>query len=206
MAKLIFIGEKFGGRVYEFVVEKTSVGRGDHNTLTIHDASVSQSHCEILVYGTEVIVRDLGSSNGTFVNGVRLDNQQQRPLHNGQTVKFGFIEARLELMSSSASNTVTDVTAVHAHVRHQREQSEPKPSHPASVTLESSAPSPVADHTMMLPRSAPTAEPPTPPTPPMAAIPGSTAKPPNPAVLVVVVAAILVGLAMLGWFILARSR
>lgn len=203
MAKLIFIGEKFDGRVYEFAVEKTSVGRGDHNTLTIQDASVSQSHCEILVYGTEVIVRDLGSSNGTFVNGVRLDKQQQRPLHNGQTVKFGSIEARLELMSSSASNTVTDVTAVHAHVRHQREQIEPKPSHPASVTLESSAPSPVADHTMMLPRSAPTAPP---PTPPITAIPDKTEKPRNPAVLVVVVAAILIGLAMLCWFILARSR
>ena len=63
MAKLIFLGEKFAGRVYEFAVEKTTVGRGDHNTLTIHHPSVSYSHCEILDYGTEVIVRDLGSSN-----------------------------------------------------------------------------------------------------------------------------------------------
>ena len=83
MTKLIFIDEKFGGRVYEFVVPETTVGRGGHNTLTIRDASVSQTHCEILAYGPEVIVRDLGSSNGTFVNGERLHNQQ-RQLKAGQ--------------------------------------------------------------------------------------------------------------------------
>src|SRR3989442_1695378 len=57
MTKLIFIDEKFGGRVYEFVVPETTVGRGDHNMLTIRDASVSLTHCEILAYGPEVIVR-----------------------------------------------------------------------------------------------------------------------------------------------------
>ena len=95
MAKLIFIGEKFVGRVYELAIEKTTVGRGDHNTLTIHDPSVSHSHCEILVYGTEVIVRDLGSSNGTVVDGRRLQDQQQHPLDDHQIVKFGAVEARL---------------------------------------------------------------------------------------------------------------
>ena len=117
MAKLIFIGDKFGDRVYEFSVDKTTVGRGDHNTLTIHDASVSHTHCEILVYGPEVIVRDLGSSNGTSVNGERL-HDQQRPLLSGQIVKFGSVEARLELEPPTRGDTATDVTAVYSHARH----------------------------------------------------------------------------------------
>jgi len=154
MARLIFIGEKFGGRVYEFALEKTTVGRGDHNTLTVHDVSISNSHCEILVYRAEVIVRDLGSRNGTFVNGVRLQNQQ-RPLHQGQVVKFGSIEARLELDSESTTHTDSDVTAFHAHARHLRQQQDAPLTPPdISLTLDSGPASAPTGPTMMLPRSA----------------------------------------------------
>src|SRR4026208_2582560 len=96
MAKLIFLDEQFSGRTYEFALPKITVGRGDHNALTIHDNGVSQTHCEILVYGSEVIVRDLGSRNGTFVAGTLLQNHQAQ-LKHGQTVRFGSVEARLEL-------------------------------------------------------------------------------------------------------------
>jgi predicted component of type VI protein secretion system len=150
MAKLIFTGEKFKGRAYEFAVEKTTVGRGDHNMLAIHDSSVSQTHCEILVNGSEVIVRDLGSSNGTVVNGERLRNQQ-RQLRGGQTVKFGLVEARLELEQRSYSDTATAETAIHSYVRHQHDP-EQEPLNPAlhSMTLDPSEPSPGA-YTVALP-------------------------------------------------------
>ena len=62
MARLVFIGENLKGRVYDLVVDQTTVGRDEPNTLVIRDDSVSTRHCEILVYGTEVIVRDLGSA------------------------------------------------------------------------------------------------------------------------------------------------
>ena len=61
MAKLVFTDKNFAGRVYELLLEKTTVGRGDHNTLVIHDNSLSSSHCEILMHGSEIIVRDLDS-------------------------------------------------------------------------------------------------------------------------------------------------
>ncbi len=150
MAKLIFIGEKFGGRSYEFAVERTTVGRGDHNTITIHDPSVSQSHCEILVNDTEVIVRDLGSSNGTVVNGKRLHNQQCQ-LKAGQTVKFGSVEARLELGQHSFSDTATAETAVRSHARHQHDHG-PIPINPALLTM-TLDPSP-GDYTVALPNPA----------------------------------------------------
>ena len=150
MAKLIFVGEKFGGRSYQFAVERTTVGRGEHNTLTIHDSSVSQTHCEILVNGPEVIVRDLGSSNGTVVNGERIRNQQ-RQLKGGQTVKFGLVEARLELGQQSFSDTATAETAIHSYARHQHAP-EQEPMNPAlhSMTLDPSDSSPGA-YTVELP-------------------------------------------------------
>lgn len=150
MARLIFTTGKFAGRVYEFAVPKTTVGRGDQNTLTIHDSSVSHAHCEIYAYDQDVIVRDLGSSNGTFVNGERLFNQQ-RPLAHGQTVKFGSVEARLEVDGSSRPSDDTDVTAIHSHARHLRE---PKKSHASEkITMGDGPATDPEDHTMVLPRN-----------------------------------------------------
>ena len=152
MAKLIFTDEQFGGRVYEFALPKTTIGRGDHNTLTIRDNAVSQTHCEILVFGPEVIVRDLGSSNGTVVNGVRLHNQQ-RPLLAGQIVKFGSITARLELEESS-SDTATDETAIHSYAQFLREKhNEAKSPANAAMTLQPASESNPIHHTLLLPRS-----------------------------------------------------
>jgi predicted component of type VI protein secretion system len=139
MARLVFTDTKFSGRVYEFALPKTTVGRGDHNTLAIHDPSVSQAHCEILVYGPEVIVRDLGSTNGTFVNGVRLFNQQCQ-LKPGQTVRFGLVEARLELEPPSVSDTAIAETAIFSHVRHVHEDpGENLRAGPVSMALEPNA-------------------------------------------------------------------
>ncbi len=134
MAKLIFSGDKFRGRVYEFTLEKTTVGRGDHNTLVLHDPSVSHTHCEILVFGEEVIVRDLGSRNGTLVRGVRLQHQQ-RPVNHGDVVAFGDVEARLELDEPSEPDSATDFTAVRGYAEYLREQQQGKPKTPADASL-----------------------------------------------------------------------
>ena len=113
MPKLLFISQDFSGRFHVLESEKTTVGRGNHNSLVLHDNSISKSHCEIQVNGVEVIVRDLGSKNGTVVNGERL-RSQQRQLKHGQIVKFGSVEARLELEEPPFTrDSATDVTAGH---------------------------------------------------------------------------------------------
>ena len=151
MARLIFTDEQFGGRVYEFALPKTTIGRGDHNTLIIRDKVVSQTHCEILVFGPEVIVRDLGSSNGTFVNGERLHNEQ-RPLLAGQIVKFGSVTARLELEEPTPDMT-TDETAIFSYAQYRREQLEQPKTPNAAMTLPSAPESTPIQHTLLLPRS-----------------------------------------------------
>jgi pSer/pThr/pTyr-binding forkhead associated (FHA) protein len=202
MAKLIFTGEKFAGRIYELVVEATTVGRGDANTLVIHDASVSQNHCEILLNGPEVIVRDLGSSNGTFVNGARLRNQQSQLL-SGQIVKFGSVTARLELETSSPAetDTATDVTAIHAHARYRREPQQNPVARPlpAGMTLESDATA--VEHTLMLPRPAAEANANVPASPPAPEPPKTT----NRTLLMLLGISVALGLAALLWWLFGHG-
>ena len=120
MPKLHFTDKNFEGRVYELVVERTTVGRGEHNTLVIADDSVSVNHCDILVYGQEVIIRERGSSNGTFIDEVRVEGQM--PAHNGQVLQFGSVVARLEVEPGRASDeTTTDLTAVYEYSKVKRD-------------------------------------------------------------------------------------
>lgn len=153
MAKLTFTDPKFAGKTYKLFLEKTTVGRSDANTLVIRDESISSRHCEILVYGTEVIVRDLGSSNGTFVNAACLRNQQS-VVKSGQILRIGSVEARIEIDASDRLDHHTDVTAVFTHaraVRDQRRARNKAPLDPVQV-LEAADRSP-HEQTILVPKS-----------------------------------------------------
>ena len=195
--KLIFLSEKFAGRVYEFAIEKTTVGRGDHNTLTIQDSSVSHSHCEILVYGTEVIVRDLGSSNGTMVDGKRLRKEQQSPLESGQIVKFGLIEARLDLSIEPGTDTVTGWTAVHSHVRYSGDK--PKPA--TSMTSQREGAPVRDDHTLIVSPTPALTEKQKAVKPPIASRQAGSSRKGRLILVAVVIGAVVV---LLCWLILAK--
>lgn len=76
-------GETLGA----FVVKARSViGRHPQSDLVVAAQSVSRRHAQIEQSGGAVVLTDLGSSNGTFVNGERV---QRRTLRNGDRVSFG---------------------------------------------------------------------------------------------------------------------
>ncbi len=81
------------GRTHELKVDKTTVGRVEDNMFQIAEPSVSSHHCEVLVRGNDVIVRDLNSTNGTFINGEKVT---EGPIKPGQILRLGQIEMRLE--------------------------------------------------------------------------------------------------------------
>jgi hypothetical protein len=155
MAKLIFTSMNYAGQVFELVRENNTVGRGAQNHLVIPDNSLSSAHCVILANGNEIIVRDLGSRNGTYVDGVRLNNQQSAAKH-GHIVRFGSVEARLELDPPSSEDTLSDITAIHTMGRlmrdQRREQKRPKPSE-SPVQLAPSDPSADDGNTAILARA-----------------------------------------------------
>jgi hypothetical protein len=66
-----------------------SVGRGFANDFKIEDPSVSGCHCQIIVNNGMAVIKDLGSTNGTFINRVPVTEAM---LESGQTVHLGGVE------------------------------------------------------------------------------------------------------------------
>ena len=93
MAKLVVLSAGLAGRTYELNVDRTTIGRVEDNTFQIAEPSVSSHHCEVLLRGGDVVIKDLNSTNGTFING---DKINESVLKAGQTLKLGSIELRLE--------------------------------------------------------------------------------------------------------------
>ena len=69
------------------------VGRNPASDHRLDDPTVSGHHCEIVVLNDEVFVRDLGSTNGTFINGQQI---RESPLRAGETLHVGTVEMALE--------------------------------------------------------------------------------------------------------------
>ena len=62
------------GQVYDLKLGKNIFGRGGLSDLKIQSLGISKEHCEIHVYKDKMMIVDLKSSNGTFVNGVKIQN------------------------------------------------------------------------------------------------------------------------------------
>lgn len=102
MARLVILSEGFTGKAHELTVDKTTIGRVDDNTFPIPEGSVSSHHCEILLRSGDVIVRDLNSTNGTFINGQQISGEA--PLKPGQILRLGQVEMRLEDASAKPAS------------------------------------------------------------------------------------------------------
>ncbi|MFN2557099.1 MAG: FHA domain-containing protein [Nitriliruptorales bacterium] len=66
--------------------DRTTVGRHPDSDIFLHDVTVSRRHSELLREGRTFALRDLGSLNGSYVNGVRVD---ERVLESGDEVQIG---------------------------------------------------------------------------------------------------------------------
>lgn len=108
MAKLVVLNDTLKGLTHELKVERTTVGRVDDNTFPLAEASVSSHHAEILLKGTDVVIKDLNSTNGTFINGERIT---EAPLKPGQTLRLGNVELKLDGPASAAKKQL-DATMV----------------------------------------------------------------------------------------------
>ena len=68
MLRLVMLSPGMTGRALELKADKSTIGRLEDNTFPIVEPSVSSHHCEILLRGSEVVVRDLNSTNGSYIN------------------------------------------------------------------------------------------------------------------------------------------
>ena len=72
----------------------TTVGRLPESTISINDTNVSRNHAEIRTGSAAYVAVDLGSTNGTMVNGVRIVGEQR--LNDGDIISFGSTHVRFE--------------------------------------------------------------------------------------------------------------
>jgi hypothetical protein len=100
MAKLVVLTQSMAGRSCELAAERTTIGRVEDNAFQIAEPSVSSRHCEILLRGSDVVVKDLNSTNGTFINGEKISEAVLKP---GQTLRLGNIDLRLEVPGAPAA-------------------------------------------------------------------------------------------------------
>ncbi len=77
------------GQRKEFTLERKStvIGRKTDADLRIPLSEISRAHCELTQNGRSVTLRDLGSSNGTFVNDERIEDDTE--LEPGDRVRIG---------------------------------------------------------------------------------------------------------------------
>lgn len=94
-AKLVVIkSETLEGEI-TLEEEETVFGRDGEADVAIEDKRISRQHCKIWLDGTEYKITDLGSSNGTFVNGQKVT---EKILENGDSIQIGSntLEFRIE--------------------------------------------------------------------------------------------------------------
>ena len=100
MARLTFKKEATPAHSLELRPGVNRLGRRPDNDFQIDDPTVSSVHCELRVNGDSIVVRDLGSSNGTFINGQQV---REGTLGLGETLALGEVELTLQPTEVSVS-------------------------------------------------------------------------------------------------------
>jgi len=75
------------GTVYALDGDLITIGRDSSNEITVNDAEVSRRHSRLSFQGGKYVLEDMGSTNGTFVNGQRLTGP--RVLKSGEVISLG---------------------------------------------------------------------------------------------------------------------
>lgn len=75
------------GTVYALDGDQLTIGRDSSNEIAVNDAEVSRRHARLTFQGGKYVLEDMGSTNGTFVNGQRLTGP--RVLKSGEVISLG---------------------------------------------------------------------------------------------------------------------
>jgi pSer/pThr/pTyr-binding forkhead associated (FHA) protein len=94
MRKLICKTGRWAGREIDLADGLLRVGRNPENEIQIEEPSISSFHCELHVADIGIGVRDLGSTNGTFINQKQI---ARGVVHTGDVLTLGEIDFAVQL-------------------------------------------------------------------------------------------------------------
>jgi pSer/pThr/pTyr-binding forkhead associated (FHA) protein len=111
MAVLIGMSADVKGQTHEIDTTGITIGRSSDNTISINNSTVSGHHCKIAQEGDHVILRDLGSTNGTRVNSKEVTEATLRPKDLVQvgSVEFLFNSQDIPLSEAEAIYNKTEI-------------------------------------------------------------------------------------------------
>jgi len=93
MARLLIKSGAAQAQAIELKPGVIRLGRSLESDYFLNDLTVSDLHCEIICQNESVFVRDLDSTNGTLIDGLRIKESELRP---GQSLQLGEVELVLE--------------------------------------------------------------------------------------------------------------
>jgi hypothetical protein len=128
------------------------IGRGEDNDFVINHQSVSTHHCEITVTDSAATLRDLGSTNGTFVERVPVTEIQ---LHTGHHVQFGSVGMVFESVGLPPLPDAVNLPGDGAHIMVANPTPAPPPPPPMPPGLRINRPEASGSHAPALPSAPP---------------------------------------------------
>ncbi len=87
----VVVGKGMAGTTYPITSRGLSIGRSEDRDVVIPDPAASRHHAQITVQGPDCVLRDMGASNGIFVNAVRV---RECTLADGDVLRIGNTEMR----------------------------------------------------------------------------------------------------------------
>lgn len=96
MPKLIVTLQDGTQHTHELIDDQITFGRSPDNTLVIEDASVSSHHGTLTLKDGDYVLRDIGSTNGSRLNGKDLATDTDYHLQDGDFIRLGKVEASYE--------------------------------------------------------------------------------------------------------------
>lgn len=89
MPRLLIRSGETGCEAIELRPGNNRLGRGSNNDFHLDHPTVSTAHCEIICQNGDILVRDCGSTNGTFINGQPI---REALLKSGEALRLGDVE------------------------------------------------------------------------------------------------------------------
>ena len=86
---LVVISGRPLGKSFYLTQEKMILGRDLSADISIGETAISRKHTEFYVSPSGVQVKDLGSTNGTFINDIKIEKDTYQPLNDGDLVRCG---------------------------------------------------------------------------------------------------------------------
>src|SRR5437879_33133 len=75
-AYLVVLAGTSVGEMFKIDSEQTVIGRGQKAQVRLLDDGISREHAQLVIQGDRIILEDMGSTNGTYCNGLKVDRKE----------------------------------------------------------------------------------------------------------------------------------